>query len=90
MPAPPAGLHVADMTRFLELDIRGRLAHIRRTLLALEKDWGTIDQWQTKFMINWEAVKGRGGEVVFVSITCMLRYMGESVWPHFPAQSCGP
>lgn len=54
-----------EMIKFLKYDVRGRLAFIRRMLLSLEADWGTVDQWPVMFARDWACVKGGGKEVVY-------------------------
>lgn len=54
-----------EMIEFLKHDVRGRLAFIRRMLLNLEPDWGTVDRWPMMFTRDWACVKGGGNEVVY-------------------------
>jgi hypothetical protein len=54
-----------ELSDFVAADIRGRISFIRRLLLGLEMEWGTVDQWPIKFSRDWESVKGGGREVVY-------------------------
>ena len=42
---------------FVLRNARGRLVYIRRALLRLEDQWGTVDRWAAQFVQQWPSMK---------------------------------
>jgi len=63
-------------SNFDKWSARQRLAHIRRILSNLEGNWGTVDQWGSGFMTEWNVIKCRGADEVLDWFDQVMKRIG--------------
>ena len=64
---------------FVFRNARGRLVYIRRSLLRLEDQWGTVDRWAARFGQQWPSMKTESAQRI-ASWFASMRSQAQMGW----------